>query len=331
MKTPKYDFTQKSKSGKAGFEKLRHKGTKLYYFHFNDDEGQALLYSQGYASGKGRDEGMEAVARNIAHPERIERKKDGLYFFILKAGNHQEIGRSRHFEQEEEMEASIHFLQSCFSGREEEKEPPRPAAKVETDRPRGMPTVESSSGKHSFRLEFYLRGHNQPFRGRIENALTREWDSFDGLNMEAIRQFLARFLPIGQDAKQRSLKLEMLREKMTARVDLLEGGEIVRKNTLKTDAPVELRIEAGAAPEKGAAAEAEYDLQVYAQELGKGEELLIGEKHDKAIKGGYVRVPIRTSGLRPGAYRLTAVLNFRDAEAREEEQAYEGSRLVQVY
>ena len=66
-----------------------------FYFAMHDKDGNVVLRSEGYTSEKGRDNGIQSVIKN--------RDIDGRYsveefmkkfFVILKAGNHQEIGRS---------------------------------------------------------------------------------------------------------------------------------------------------------------------------------------------------------------------------------------------
>ena len=57
---------------------LSHSATlnsKQHYFHFNDESGKALLFSQGYSSTKARDNGIRSVIRNASIPERFESKE----------------------------------------------------------------------------------------------------------------------------------------------------------------------------------------------------------------------------------------------------------------
>ena len=85
----------------------------LYYFQFNDREGEPLLYSHGYQSEKSRDNGIQSVLRYAGEDDLYEQKKTkkGQRYFVLKASNYQEIGRSRMFDSKEEMEEKIELLQ----------------------------------------------------------------------------------------------------------------------------------------------------------------------------------------------------------------------------
>ena len=103
-----YFFDQVSTSNEAGFEKIRNAESKQHYFHFNDDSGRALLYSQGYSAPKSRDNGIRSVIKNGALRDRYEAKEeDGQYYFILRAGNRQEIARSRAFTSADERDRMI--------------------------------------------------------------------------------------------------------------------------------------------------------------------------------------------------------------------------------
>ncbi|MEM8487088.1 MAG: DUF1508 domain-containing protein [Bacteroidota bacterium] len=112
-----YDFSQESSSGESGFEKFKNPISRQHFFHFNDDQGKALLYSQGYSSPKGRDNGIKSVIRNASIQERFEGKEhNGKYYFVLRAGNRQEIAQSRFFDTVEERDRWITYFVGSISG-----------------------------------------------------------------------------------------------------------------------------------------------------------------------------------------------------------------------
>jgi uncharacterized protein YegP (UPF0339 family) len=107
-----YKFTVKSKSGIAGFESFENIDDKQQYFHFNNAKGKAILFSQSYENASGRDNGIKSVIKNAYVANRyVRQEEDGKFYFILKAGNNQEIARSPLFTSKKEMEAAIAFLQ----------------------------------------------------------------------------------------------------------------------------------------------------------------------------------------------------------------------------
>ncbi len=77
----------------SNFSTFEHEGE--HYFTFLDKDDEVVLRSEGYTTTSARDNGIKSVIKNWPIEERrsvIE--KFGHYFVILKAGNHQEIGRS---------------------------------------------------------------------------------------------------------------------------------------------------------------------------------------------------------------------------------------------
>jgi uncharacterized protein YegP (UPF0339 family)/outer membrane protein OmpA-like peptidoglycan-associated protein len=111
-----YDFSQESKSGQPGFETFKSEIDGMYYFHFNDSDGKAVLFSESYPTEAARDNGVESVKKNSPLEERwrvIE--ENGKYYYSLKAGNHQEIARGFPFDTIEQLNASMAYLQGKTS------------------------------------------------------------------------------------------------------------------------------------------------------------------------------------------------------------------------
>jgi uncharacterized protein YegP (UPF0339 family) len=114
-KSDDYNLSQKSQSGKAGFESFKGEDGR-YYFHFNDETGMAMLYSQAYKKSSERDVGIKSVQKNAAIKARFELLQEGeKHYFVLRAGNKFAIGRSRLFKSKTEMEANRQFLTNFFA------------------------------------------------------------------------------------------------------------------------------------------------------------------------------------------------------------------------
>ncbi len=107
-----YDFTQESKSGQPGFETFKSDIDGMFYFHFNDSDGKAVLFSESYPTESARDNGVESVKKNAPLEERWKIVEEGgKYFYSLKAGNHQEIARGFPFDTMDQLNASLAYLQ----------------------------------------------------------------------------------------------------------------------------------------------------------------------------------------------------------------------------
>jgi uncharacterized protein YegP (UPF0339 family) len=67
------------------------------YFRLKAGNGETILSSEGYKARKSCENGIESVRKNSQDESRFEVRtaKDGREYFILKAGNGQEIGRSQ--------------------------------------------------------------------------------------------------------------------------------------------------------------------------------------------------------------------------------------------
>jgi outer membrane protein OmpA-like peptidoglycan-associated protein/uncharacterized protein YegP (UPF0339 family) len=79
----------------ADFIVFKHEHTGKYYFAMVNDQNDIVFRSEGYPTPAARDKGLESVRKNRDIKERISiEEKRGLYYLVLKAGNHQEIGRS---------------------------------------------------------------------------------------------------------------------------------------------------------------------------------------------------------------------------------------------
>ena len=67
------------------------------YFNLKAGNGEVILQSQGYSSASGCTNGIESVRTNSQDESKFECReaKDGRFYFIIKANNGQEIGRSQ--------------------------------------------------------------------------------------------------------------------------------------------------------------------------------------------------------------------------------------------
>ena len=67
------------------------------YFVLKAGNGETVLQSEGYKSSASCANGIESVRTNAQDESRFECRtaKDGRAYFVLKAGNGQEIGRSQ--------------------------------------------------------------------------------------------------------------------------------------------------------------------------------------------------------------------------------------------
>ena len=80
-----------------------------YRFRLKAGNGEPILASEGYKGKDGCENGIASVQKNGPLDERYERKEssNGKHFFMLKAGNHEVIGKSEMYESASSMENGI--------------------------------------------------------------------------------------------------------------------------------------------------------------------------------------------------------------------------------
>jgi len=72
------------------------------YFALKAGNGEVILSSEGYKSRKSCENGIESVRKNSQDEARFDCRtaKDGRTYFVLKASNGQEIGRSQMYKSD---------------------------------------------------------------------------------------------------------------------------------------------------------------------------------------------------------------------------------------
>ena len=106
-------------AGDNGFHTFTNEENGEHYFSYNrDSDGKTLLRSEGYTSIAARDNGIASVQKNAPIEERwsTDTALNGKYhYFILKAGNHQEIARSCYYDDEAAMLADFGWIKGADS------------------------------------------------------------------------------------------------------------------------------------------------------------------------------------------------------------------------
>jgi len=102
-------YQQKVDSIVDGFESFSDEG--MYYFTCNK-KGEVFIISEGYTSSSARNRGIQSVAKNLmlAAQYHFETLSDNHFCFTLKAGNNQEIAKSKIFKTEDAMHAFIGWI-----------------------------------------------------------------------------------------------------------------------------------------------------------------------------------------------------------------------------
>jgi uncharacterized protein YegP (UPF0339 family) len=72
------------------------------YFVLKAGNGETILQSEGYKARSSCENGINSVRNNSADKNRFDRRtaKNGKFYFVLKASNGQEVGRSQMYKSE---------------------------------------------------------------------------------------------------------------------------------------------------------------------------------------------------------------------------------------
>jgi uncharacterized protein YegP (UPF0339 family) len=93
----------------AGKFEIKQAKDGQYHFNLKAGNGQIILSSELYKSKAACENGIASIQKNGGDAGRYERRenKNGEPYFILKAANGQEIGRSEYYSSNAAMENGI--------------------------------------------------------------------------------------------------------------------------------------------------------------------------------------------------------------------------------
>ena len=98
----------------AGKFELNSSSNGKFFFNLKASNGQIILSSEMYESKAAAENGIESVKKNAADDGRYDRltAKNGDPYFVLKAANGQQIGRSETYKSAAAMENGIESVKS---------------------------------------------------------------------------------------------------------------------------------------------------------------------------------------------------------------------------
>ncbi|NUO03692.1 MAG: DUF1508 domain-containing protein [Saprospiraceae bacterium] len=296
----RYHLERVSTGGKSEFETFKSEKDHLHYFHFNDENGQALLYSQGYKDPRSRNAGIASVEKNAG---RIERCFDGdCPYFIIRAGNKLEIARSREFADTAEMDAAIDRMQRDLLAGVAIGTTPAAVSHPASVAPK--PETSRQPSRYRFSLEWQNRGQDEPLLGVIEYPMTGDKTTFKGIDTEAIGRFVAKFAQPVSAKKQTSPSFAVpptTKELVLASAE----GALIGENLLQSNTALEVRINLNAG-EASALSEVTFMAKVYARSLDSGDKIVLAEQQGFVTDSGEIALPVQLNKLMPGTYRLVS-------------------------
>ncbi len=98
----------------AGKFEIKKSRNEKFLFNLKAGNGQIILTSELYESKSACENGIESVKKNSGDDNRYERRNStkGEPYFVLKAGNGQEIGKSEMYSSSAAMENGIESVKT---------------------------------------------------------------------------------------------------------------------------------------------------------------------------------------------------------------------------
>ena len=83
----------------AGKFEIKKSANGKFHFNLKAGNGQIILSSELYETKSACENGIESIKKNAGEEKRFEKRENakGEPYFIIKAGNGQEIGRSEYY------------------------------------------------------------------------------------------------------------------------------------------------------------------------------------------------------------------------------------------
>jgi len=340
-----YDFSVPSSSKKPGFELFRNKKDNRYYFHFNDEDGQPFLFSQGYRNRNSRDKAIRSVIRNAVNTKRyvITKTAEGKAFFQLKAGNHQEIARSRGFENNQELSARLNLLKrSCLDASKSTTEKTFwRNRKTKEDPGTVVPvTQQEEDSSNRLRYRFTLIFYPGSKIWVLKNDFTGRSCTFKDLEKADLSNYLKKEI-----APRISAATEAFSSKVTAMpgIHIIPQAEEISDIIIQTkDGKVHdkllsnrelLKVVVGLPNEKIPLDDTPlFDVELKLKSLNNITQLPLGKVSKMPISNdGTISIPLtpgKHKATPPGIYRL--ITTIRTEGKKSKSSILQGSRLVIV-
>jgi uncharacterized protein YegP (UPF0339 family) len=327
-----YRLGQVSTNGAPGFESFKNEDDKLHYFHFNDENGEALLFSQGYQSAKNRDLGIVSLRKNVERVERRQVKQQ--HFFVVLAANQQEIGRSKNFTSSSTLEnglAQFHALMAEHVGITNTE----PQPKTESDSEKSAARNSSSSKRYHFTLEWQERGEGEALLGLISYPLEQQKASFLGLDFAAIQAFTQSFLPVKDQtpvqeernlsSKKKNVALPPVVEILKHDLEIQGKGQNTTKNLVALVDTLAVQVVLKPQPKENEP----FTLSLSARNFDTNESIKLFHISSLVGKDGKIEVHLPTEDIPDGDFLLNSKIDLM-GETTALKSSY-GSKAVSFY
>lgn len=98
----------------SGKYEIKRAKNNEYYFNLKAGNGEIILTSETYKAKAGAQNGIESIKKNSPLGAQYDKKSSasGKFLFVLKAANHEVIGRSEMYESEKSRDDGIESVKT---------------------------------------------------------------------------------------------------------------------------------------------------------------------------------------------------------------------------
>ena len=301
------------------------------------EEAQELLSTVGPTSdesGKLKEELEETKAKleeadafaedMTSRAEQLEKEVESLHAQIgdlkKQAIDEDEINAlNKEFEKSEKLRKALKEEKENLEDKLNDLLKKQPAQEANSE----IEVQPIESSKSTFLIEIYPR--NGGYSGRIQHALTKNQKTFKGLDKEAIYQFIHAHRPQDDDALPERMQATSASGKPLA--SIVKGSAHIHSFALKTrgNAPgkqmpastpfrAEMTLDLHELASNFSGKSLDYDIQIYARQLGKRRKDLVAETKTTAPWAESLAGKVDQISLPAGNYQLITIATFQTTE-----------------
>ena len=281
-------ITQLAATDGPGFFRENNSKEKEYFFYWVDPDRKVSLLSKTYKTAKGRNRAQKQIEDGAYTLETLEAA--GLYGYAIQTKDGTTLALGPLFPDPETRDQRLAIVADIATAT---NAPPL--------------AVPEGPDRHSFRLDFYRSGRKGQWKGKISYPLSQEKQTFDGIDLKSIEDFIELHL-----AKSRKMVQEIIAMDEIPPLSILHRGQTVTFASLPAGSLIDVEIGLGELSKNKV-----YEAQVLAKSLESGEQTLVGRQKGDLAAGQALRMQVITQGLNAGLYRLEAAVGLSETPYAE--------------
>jgi hypothetical protein len=279
-----------------------------------------LLLSKAYQSSDSRNRTQKKVEAGEYKLEPAKWDKEFGYQLLNK--NQQVIAVGPAFSRKKDRDDALKAVAAAIQAPTRKKKVARkPATTAQKSKPEQAKAIAKSEGaRHSFRLVYYQGSEHGKWQGQLSHSLTNDKISLQGIELEAIEQFLRRHLKKEEEPALVDVP-GTLPADTPPPLAISRDGKELQNPIFSVGEPVMIKW-----PVDEVLADLDFEAEVYAKSLNSGDQKVVAQLSGHIDEAAELEMPIETNDLAAGIYRITARMDAKGN--RKSKKAAERSCLL---